>query len=96
MFADAAKGLGYHPFPIPISIASAPYTNSEGIVLGAIMNQRRIPAWNVGDNPTMPPPLREEAQRWRPLGRAYDPRVAIIKDTPGSLLIHEIGLEASI
>src|SRR5271170_7233790 len=35
MFADAAKGLGYHPFPIPISIASAPYTNSEGIVLGA-------------------------------------------------------------
>jgi hypothetical protein len=32
----------------------------------------------------------------RPLGRAFDPRVAIIKDTPGPLLIEEIGLEATI
>jgi gluconate 2-dehydrogenase alpha chain len=34
MFADAAKGLGYHPFPMPISISSAPYTNPEGMTLG--------------------------------------------------------------
>jgi len=64
--------------------------------LGAIMNTRRVPAWNMGDIVTNPPPLREEAQRWRPIGRAYDPRVCIIKDTPGPLLVHEIGLEASI
>jgi gluconate 2-dehydrogenase alpha chain len=34
MFADAAKSLGYHPFPAPVAIASAPYKNSEGITLG--------------------------------------------------------------
>jgi gluconate 2-dehydrogenase alpha chain len=34
MFADAARSLGYHPFPAPVAIASAPYKNSEGIVLG--------------------------------------------------------------
>jgi gluconate 2-dehydrogenase alpha chain len=35
MFKAAAKNLGYHPFPMPISINSAPYVNSEGITLGA-------------------------------------------------------------
>ena len=35
LFETAAKGLGYHPFPAPASNASAPYTNSEGITLGA-------------------------------------------------------------
>ena len=35
MFADAAKGLGYHPFPAPVAIASAAYNNSEGLTLGA-------------------------------------------------------------
>lgn len=64
--------------------------------LGTIMNTYRIPAWNQDDDATKPPPLREEADRWRPLGRAYDPRVAVIKDTPGPLLIHEVGIEASI
>jgi len=35
MFGDAAKSLGYHPFPIPVSTSSAPYTNPEGMTLGA-------------------------------------------------------------
>ncbi|HEX9466146.1 MAG TPA: GMC family oxidoreductase [Alphaproteobacteria bacterium] len=35
MFGEAARGLGYHPFPIPISISSAPYTNVEGLPLGS-------------------------------------------------------------
>jgi gluconate 2-dehydrogenase alpha chain len=35
MFHDAAKNLGYHPFPMPISISSAPYKNAEGVELGA-------------------------------------------------------------
>ena len=64
--------------------------------LGTIMNTFRVTAYNQGDDPTKPPPLREEAQRWRPIGRAYDPRVAVIKDVPGPILVHEIGLEASI
>jgi gluconate 2-dehydrogenase alpha chain len=34
MYADAAKSLGYHPFPAPVAIASAAYKNPEGITLG--------------------------------------------------------------
>jgi hypothetical protein len=60
------------------------------------MNTNRVPAYNQDDDATKPPPLREEADRWRPIGRSYDPRVAVIKDTPGPLIIHEIGIEASI
>ena len=64
--------------------------------LGTIMNQHRVTTWNQGDDPTKPPPLREIAERWRPIGRSFDPRVAIIKDTPGPLLIAELGMEATI
>ncbi len=64
--------------------------------LGAIVNQRRVSTWNQDDDPTAAPPLREEVQRWRPLGRAFDPRVCVIKDTPGPLEIPEITIEASI
>src|SRR4029077_2462418 len=35
MYAAAAKSLGYHPFPAPVAIASAPYSNAEGVALGA-------------------------------------------------------------
>jgi gluconate 2-dehydrogenase alpha chain len=34
MFGEAAKSLGYHPFPLPVATASAPYVNPEGITLG--------------------------------------------------------------
>lgn len=64
--------------------------------LGATMNFTRFPAWNQGDDPTKPPPSREIVERTRPLGRSFDPRVAVIKDTPGPLLISEIGIEATI
>ena len=64
--------------------------------LGAVINYRRVPAYNIGDDATKPPPLREEMQRWRPLGRVFDPRIAIFKDTPGSLLIHEVAIEVTI
>lgn len=64
--------------------------------LGTVMNTHRVTTWNQGDDPTQSPPLREEVQRWRPLGRAFDPRVAVIKDLPGPLEIAEIGSEATI
>ena len=32
---EAARSLGYHPFPAPSSNASEAYTNSEGLTLGA-------------------------------------------------------------
>ncbi len=31
MFRDAAKGMGYHPYPIPAATPSEPYTNPDGI-----------------------------------------------------------------
>lgn len=74
---------------------SGPITQTSP-ALGTVMNSCRITAWNQGDDPTQPPPLREEAQRWRPLGRSYDPRMAVIKDTPGPILVHEISLEATV
>lgn len=64
--------------------------------LGTIMNNHRVTTYNQGDDATKAPPLREEAQRWRPLGRSFDPRVAVIKDTPGPLTIAEVTLEVSI
>jgi hypothetical protein len=45
--------------------------------------------------PTDPPPLREECFQFRPRGRTYDPRVQLIKDTPGPLIITEVGIEAA-
>lgn len=35
LFEQAAKSLGYHPFPGPASNSSAPYTNPEGASMGA-------------------------------------------------------------
>ena len=35
MFSEAAKSLGYHPFPLPVATSSAPYVNPEGMTLGA-------------------------------------------------------------
>lgn len=35
VYAEAARSLGYHPFPVPVATSSAPYTNPEGLTLGA-------------------------------------------------------------
>ncbi len=35
MFSEAAKKLGYHPFPRPAANASRPYTNPDGAKFGA-------------------------------------------------------------
>lgn len=74
---------------------SGPITRTSP-ALGTIMNIRRIDTYNQDDDATKAPPLREGAERWRPRGRSYDARVAVIKDTPGPLLIAEIGMEVSI
>jgi hypothetical protein len=74
---------------------SGPHTPTSP-ALGTVMNTRRVATWNQNDDATQPPPLREETQRWRPVGRAFDPRVAVIKDTPGPLVIEEFGIEVTI
>jgi hypothetical protein len=94
-----------------ICYAAVRVTNSTGFVmarlfagpltptspaLGTIMNTRRIDTWNQDDDPTQPAPQREDAFRWRPLGRSFDPRFAVIKDTPGPLLINEVTMEVTV
>jgi gluconate 2-dehydrogenase alpha chain len=34
MFREAARSLGYHPFPLPAATTSVPYTNPDGIARG--------------------------------------------------------------
>lgn len=63
---------------------------------GAIVSDRRIPAYNQDDDATQPPPLREQSYAYKPLGRAHDPRAGIIKDTPGPLTLVEMAAKASI
>jgi len=109
--ANPGSDVGQRMFKRRISRFAAYVVNSTGFLmarlfsgpitrtsppLGTVMNTRRVTTWNQDDDPTAPPPLRETAERWRPLGRSFDPRVAIIKDTPGPLLIEELGIEATI
>lgn len=67
-----------------------------GPALGTIMGQTRVPAWNSGDVVTNPPPLREQSYSFRPLGRDNDPRMCVIKDTPGPITIEEFAMDTSI
>lgn len=64
--------------------------------LGTPMSQRVFPAYNTGDDATKPPPSRETVESWRPSGGSYDPRIAIIKDTPGSMIIVELDFEVTL
>jgi hypothetical protein len=63
---------------------------------GTVMNFRRFMAYNVDDNPLLPPPSRETVESWRPSGGSYDPRIAYIRDVPGPMLIEEIDYEVSL
>jgi hypothetical protein len=109
--ADAGKSVGQRMFPRRVARFAAYVAHSSGFkmsrlfsgpitptspALGTEMNFTRFPAWNVGDDATKPPPQREITERTRPIGRSFDPRVAIIKDTPGPLQLLEIGLEVTI
>jgi gluconate 2-dehydrogenase alpha chain len=35
LFAEAARNMGYKPFPVPSALLSEPYTNSLGVTMGA-------------------------------------------------------------
>ncbi len=73
-----------------------PVTAPDYVPLGTIIKERRVTTYNQDDDATQPPPLREECQLWRPLGASYDPRLAIIKDTPGPLTIAELATEVTV
>jgi hypothetical protein len=70
--------------------------HSGGPALGSVVQTRRVPTYNQDDDPTQPPLLREDFELWRPSGREFDPRIAIVKDTAGPLTILEFGSEATV
>ncbi|HEV2159567.1 hypothetical protein [Bradyrhizobium sp.] len=63
--------------------------------LGDITAFRRVNAYNQGDDATKPPFLRETVELWSPTGSTYDPRVSIIKDTPGPLIVARLAMEVT-
>jgi hypothetical protein len=94
-----------------VARVAAYYENSTGFVwqklfsakqtrssptLGSVVMTRRVPTYNQDDDPTQPPPLREDCDIWRPGGREFDPRIAIVKDTAGPFTLIEFGSEVTL
>ena len=75
-----------------ITRAVASVYNSSGFTFGG----RTIPPFNFGDNPFAQPPLRETTYRTRPLGRAFDPSITLVKDNPGPLALVEFAMELTV
>lgn len=69
--------------------AAVSVQNSTGYVFCG----RRVPPYNAGDDQTQQPPLREGTNTFRPHGRSYDPRQALVKDMPGPITVLEMGYE---
>lgn len=63
---------------------------------GFTFGTSRVPAYNIDDDATLPPISRETSYQFRPRGRSYDPNIALIKDTPGPLIIVEVGMEVTV
>lgn len=66
--------------------------NSSGFTFG----NSRVASWFTGENQEQPPPIRENSYAFRPRGRSYDPRIALVKDTPGPLTVLELGMEMTV
>jgi hypothetical protein len=63
---------------------------------GAVTTNRRFPAYDQGQDTTLPPTQRETVEFFQPGGSEYDPRAAVIWDSPGPLQILEIAIEVSV
>jgi hypothetical protein len=109
--AQPGTDMGQRMKPRQVSKLDAYFINSTGFLMamlfsgkqnqitpafGTIMNQKRVPAYEPSENQALAPVLREWVEFYSPAGSSYDPRVAIIKDTPGPLLICEIAMEVTI
>jgi hypothetical protein len=64
--------------------------------LGTITQTRRVEAYNMDGDATKPPLQRETKEDYTPVGSSYDPRAAVIWDTPGPIQILEFATEISV
>jgi hypothetical protein len=65
---------------------------SSGFTFGG----RTIPPFGFGENPFAQPNLKETTYTARFIGRDFDPRVVLIKDTPGPLTVIEFAQEVTV
>lgn len=63
---------------------------------GDTVNTERVLQYNQGDDAALAPPQREDTYFWRPSGSSANPRIAIVKDTSGPLVILEITTEVTV
>jgi hypothetical protein len=63
---------------------------------GFICGNRRIATYKQGEDQSESPPLRETTYKFRARGRAYDPRIELIKDSPGPFRILESAPEVTV
>jgi hypothetical protein len=72
------------------------YSGPKGTLLptyGSEIGSRRIAVYNQDDDQRLAPPTRHQTYTWRPTGREFDPRIAIVKDVPGPLTVVEVAME---
>jgi hypothetical protein len=65
------------------------FQQSTGFILG----NRRVAMYKQGEDQSLAPPQREGVELFKPQGRSRDPRISLLKDTPGTLRILEIGID---
>lgn len=68
---------------------------SQGFVVSHKGRQKRVAAYNAGENQSLAPPKRNDTYGFRFLGRDYDPEVTLLQDVPGSLEVIEVGMEVT-
>ena len=56
---------------------------------------RRVPAYDFGDDATQPPAFEEQSIRSRPLGRAYSPTIALTSSRFGQIRLKEFAAEVT-
>lgn len=66
-----------------------------GPVVGSVTNTSRRPAYNMDDDTSLPPVQRDTVEKWTPPGASFDPRCAVVWDTPGPIQILEFAMEVS-
>lgn len=63
---------------------------------GMTCANRTVPAWRLGDDRSLAPPLREETLFFKKGGRALDPRIDVVKDVPGQNRLIEFSAEVTV
>lgn len=72
--------------------AVASVVDSSGFSFGG----RTIPPYDFDDDPLAQPILKSTSYRTSPMGRDFDPRITLVKDTPGPLTLIEFVQEVTV